>query len=930
MTSHSPNDTPLVAQPDWERLMSLFEELVDLPSEQQATVIAQKQLNQATQSRLEQMLRTLDHTLSILDTPLSSRIRIPHQWQAQQWVGRMLNQYQLDELLHEGNIAAVFSATQLEPVKRRVAIKLIRPEVSSQYRENFRSEQRAMARLSHPSIGSIFTVEESEDGLSFSVMEYIEGRILSTYCDEEQLSVRDRLGLFLDICDAVSYAHQRGILHRDLKSSNILVRNFDGKPTPTVIDLEISSDLNDQIEWPEDHVMGTPEYMSPEHVLHQNDMDVRADVYSMGMVLFTLLAGSLPFDRDRLARMNRAQRLTLIAEFETALPAVHLKRMSRERREQIAQQRGTTASSLVTQVSSELESIFSRATQKDREKRYPTIAEFAQDIRHFLDGKAVKTHSSSTWYSVRKWVARNAVLSAAAAAVTALSAVFALQLMKQNEAITEQAVQVEQAQYNADKMAEMIVKTLDIAEPESANSLGRESVSAMVDNAFAGFRSTEGASPELRAQLLLKLSGAFSNTENKDKALEVEQMLLDELSTFLPDTQAKVLVAVSFSTLTRQEFSRGLELAKRVESMYPSDDLNVLHLVKAKRQKANALRALSRLDEATVSLNEGLSLIDKHDLQDKELQSTFLYQSAFLAQLRGDFERSFRDYSQAVATLTQLYGADDKRVASAQVAEFQALMQGKSPRANSDNARRLLQSTRRIWGEDSNLPSFMYYILAQVLHDEGDLDAARTAFEGNLKRLEQYGRQSEELYITNLAVLSRVYLDIEEPALALQFSFKAFNIASGEVPGSTGYAPYLVNAVALEYANVLAANNRADEALPLLASADEFFSETLPGEELFRGLILSAFIATNSGRHESARLDIDRAHRYLDSLNTEDRELRLAADVLSGYIGARTHVDRASKDTLSEAFAAYRAVRGERPLSYPFTAVQEYLFPASN
>lgn len=394
----------------WVNLLGLFERVTELPANQRRAFIDSQNLDESTLNRLNRMLETLDHTVALLETPLLNNISYKKNWFKNNWEQKTLGAFTLDTLIHEGNNAAVFLASQTEPVERQVIIKLMRPDADEALINFFRFEQQTLAKLNHPNIASIFTVNETEDGVPYIVMEYIDGEELLDYCDSQKLSIKERLELLIQICDAISYSHQNGVLHRDLKSSNLLIRNFNGKPTPTIIDFGIASQLNEHLVQPEEVLIGTPEYMSPEHVFDINNMDERADVYSLGMILFTMLVGRIPFQRQKIMALNTAERMSYIAEFQPPVPSKYLKSMSTEQQLTLADERDISSKLLRKAIDFELDSIFTKATHKDRDQRYATVQNFVDDLKNYLSDHSVTALVNNPFYRFKKFAKRNRYL----------------------------------------------------------------------------------------------------------------------------------------------------------------------------------------------------------------------------------------------------------------------------------------------------------------------------------------------------------------------------------------------------------------------------------------------------------------------------------------------------------------------------------------
>jgi serine/threonine protein kinase len=203
--------------------------------------------------------------------------------------GVQIGPYKLLQQIGEGGMGVVFMAEQTEPVERRVAIKIVRLGMESrQVLARFDAERHALAVLDHPNIARVLDAGTTSTGRPYFVMELVKGEPLTKYCDDHQLTPRERLELFIPVCEAVQHAHQKGIIHRDLKPSNVLIALYDGKPVPKVIDFGVAKatgrKLTEQTLFTEfGSVVGTLEYMSPEQAsLNQLDIDTRSDLYSLG------------------------------------------------------------------------------------------------------------------------------------------------------------------------------------------------------------------------------------------------------------------------------------------------------------------------------------------------------------------------------------------------------------------------------------------------------------------------------------------------------------------------------------------------------------------------------------------------------------------------------------------------------------------------
>lgn len=322
--------------------------------------------------------------------------------------------YKLLQQIGEGGMGSVWMADQTEPVKRRVAVKLIRAErgQSKTILSRFQAERQAIALMDHPNIAKLLDAGTTDDECPFFVMELVKGVPLTEYCDAQRLSIQDRLQLFMQICSAVQHAHQKGIIHRDLKPTNILVESHDDKPVPKVIDFGLAK-ATSGLQLTENTlftgfgtVMGTPLYMAPEQAkFNAVDVDTRADIYALGVILYELLTGTTPLTRDTIKLAALDEMLKLIREQEAPTPSSRLS--SSDSKPSIAANRQSEPQKLGRVVRGDLDWIVMKALSKERDRRYESANGFAKDIERFLQHEPVTAGPPSTSYRLRKFVQRN-------------------------------------------------------------------------------------------------------------------------------------------------------------------------------------------------------------------------------------------------------------------------------------------------------------------------------------------------------------------------------------------------------------------------------------------------------------------------------------------------------------------------------------------
>ncbi|HVK15431.1 MAG TPA: serine/threonine-protein kinase, partial [Fimbriiglobus sp.] len=456
--------------------------------------------------------------------------------------------YKLLEVIGEGGMGTVWLADQIEPVRRKVAVKLIKPGMDSrQVLARFEAERQALALMDHPNIAKVHDAGATPEGRPYFAMELVKGVPITRYCDDHHLTLRQRLELFVSVCRAVQHAHQKAVIHRDLKPSNVRVAPYDGRPVVKVIDFGVAKAAGQPLTENTmftglGAVVGTPEYMSPEQAeLNNADVDTRSDVFSLGVLLYELLTGSTPLTQKRLKEAALLEVLRLVREEEPPRPSIRLS--TAEGLPSIAACRGLEPRKLSGVVRGELDWIVMRALEKDRDRRYETANGFAADVQRYLSDEPVQACPPSAVYRFRKFARRNKGPLAAGGLVLLtlvagiIGTTWSLIVARAHYHHSQQEQRKAQASAaEATTVLEFFEnRVLSAARPKGqAHGLGREvSIRAAVDAAEPGIASTFAGQPLAEASIRRVLGLTYWYAGDYAKAIGQHERALDLRQTHL-------------------------------------------------------------------------------------------------------------------------------------------------------------------------------------------------------------------------------------------------------------------------------------------------------------------------------------------------------------------------------------------------------------
>ena len=450
---------------------------------------------------------------------------------------RSFGPYRVLHIIGEGGMGEVWLAEQTTPIRRQVALKVIKAGMDTvQVVARFEAERQALALMDHPAIATVYDGGTTPEGRPYFVMEHVKGEPITVYCDRHKLAMRERLELFAQVCDGVQHAHQKGVIHRDLKPSNVLVAVQDDRPVPKIIDFGVAKatalQLTDRTLYTELGAMiGTLEYMSPEQAeMGGLDIDTRTDVYALGVILYELLSGTLPFESKELRLAGFAEIQRTIRDKEPPRPSTRITRLG-DASTAAATNRNTEPRRLASVLRGDLDWVTMRALEKDWTRRYQTVNALAAEVRRYLNHEPVVAGPPSAVYRAKKFVRRHRFGVAAAATLVVLLAAFAVTMALQARRIALERDRANREAETARQVSSFLVGLFEVAKPSeaAANSVTAREI---LDKGAARIQADLREQPAVQATLMSTMGaayhslGSYKNARTlKDQALTLQRQV---------------------------------------------------------------------------------------------------------------------------------------------------------------------------------------------------------------------------------------------------------------------------------------------------------------------------------------------------------------------------------------------------------------------
>ncbi|HKV77571.1 MAG TPA: serine/threonine-protein kinase [Candidatus Sulfotelmatobacter sp.] len=657
----------------WERTKQILEDALHLAPEQRAAYLESACGGDgALRAEIQSLIDSHEEAGSqFLSAPAPEILDLTPEDLPGTLANRVIGNYRLVEEIGRGGMGQVWLAEQIAPVRRQIALKLIKVGLYDDgLLKRFQLERQSLAIMDHPSIAKVFDAGATPDGQPYFVMEFVRGLPITDYCDKNKLNIRERLELLIKVCEGVQHAHQKAIIHRDLKPANILVQEVDGKPVPRIIDFGLAKATSPQIPGETLYTsaggfVGTPGYMSPEQCDHTSfDVDTRTDVYSLGVVLYVLLSGCLPFQSKPGKEQSIDEMLRLVREQDPPRPSTKVS-SDRQTSSATAEARGTKPRELVNLLRGDLDWITMKATERDRGGRYGTPSELAADIGRYLSREPVMAHPPSVWYRGRKFLRRYQVPVLAAVLVLA-SLAAGLYVANRQRTIAQKRFQDVRELANklfdidaqarelpgSTKTRQLIVDTsLDYLRRMAADVRGDAGLSLEIGNAYMNVARVQGVpiAPTLgqmdQAEQSLRIAEGFVQSAlkaqpgNRMAMLRAAQIAHDRmiLARFRDDSGGALELAKQSSEwLERFNAGNGDEAESyAILNTY----LNVADQFSTEDELNESLRLCKRASEIAGTLNQ------------PALKGNFLRISAEILRKRGDLDQALSTIQQSVRLL---------------------------------------------------------------------------------------------------------------------------------------------------------------------------------------------------------------------------------------------------------------------------------------
>ena len=651
---------------------------------------------------------------------------------------RSIGPYRLVRLLGEGGMGEVWLAEQNEPIHRAVALKLIKAGMDTKtVVARFESERQALALMDHPNIARVFDGGSTPEGRPYFVMEFVPGIAIHRYCDKHELTLQQRLELFMEVCEGVQHAHQKAIIHRDLKPSNILVHERDDKAVAKIIDFGLAkaiatTERSDQTMFTQvGAVVGTPEYMSPEQTsFTEGGVDTRTDVYSLGVILYELLTGVLPFENEALHGSSPQEIVQKLREVDPPKPSTRIRTLG-DTSKTLAEHRKIEPRTFAHRLSGELDWITMKALEKERSRRYGSVSELSADIRRFLNDEPVLAGPPSATYRAKKFISRHRFGVAIGTILFVFLVVFATTVAIQARRVARERDRANREAATSKRVSDFMKNMFRVPDPSEAKG---NSVTAreILDKASKEIDTGLASDPEVQARLMYTMAQTYENLGLESQAVPLNQRSYEIRRRILGPRDPDTLISLNAIGIdayyqghyedAEKIFREVLQLRREVSGNEDRDTLGAIgnlsaaYQVQGKYAEAEALqRELLETrrrvfgPEHADTVESLLLLANTFSSEHKDADAEKLHREAYEIQLR----KLGPDHPDTLLAMTNLAGTfyNEKRYPEAQALYEQAL-----------------PIQRKVLGSDHYFTASTLNSLAEIQMKEGKYAEAEKSF----------------------------------------------------------------------------------------------------------------------------------------------------------------------------------------------------------
>jgi serine/threonine protein kinase len=817
---------------------------------------------QALRDRAEAFLRAHECTAFMDSSPEAAgnfRAQVTERPRSER-SGDQIGPYKLCEQIGEGGFGTVWMAEQAQPVRRQVALKIIKQGMDTkEVIARFEQERQALAMMDHPHIAKVFDAGATELGRPFFVMELVRGVKITDYCDEANLPTPERLALFIQVCNAVQHAHQKGIIHRDLKPSNILVALHDGTPMPKIIDFGVAKatqelrltelTIHTQIQ----QMIGTPLYMSPEQAeIGGSDIDTRSDIYSLGVLLYELLTGRTPFDPEELMRKGYEEMRRVIREEEPKKPSTALQTMAPDLRTRVAQRRQEDAAKMAGLLRGDLDWIVMKAIEKDRTRRYETANWLSVDIQRFLLNETVSARPPSATYRFQKFARRNKLaLGIATMVAVVLSVATGISLWQAKIAIAAKKEATKRAE-ESDAIATFLTSIFQSADPlRDGRSI---TVVEILGRAARELEADVSIDAERKAKMQSYLSNTYRSLGLPNEGIPLQEQLRDYLASTLGAEHPETLNALHNLARLYADVGRrdeALIIQERVrallgkilgpehsDTLQAIEDLSISYFAAGRQQEAIAMleRVLAVQRKLHGALDPNVvmdmnNLASFYEAAGRPADALEMREKVLELRLKAG-SREHPNTLMAIGNLAISYAHAGRREEAIKMTE------------------EMLPLCRKVFGPENVYTLIAMVNLADYYADAGHHDKAIELYERAVEGFRKQNGSEDPNTLTAIDALARSYFSVgrHDEAIALQEQILQ---TSKKINGRDHRDTFRIQ---LNLADSYFGVDRRDEALELRLSARDGFLKA-DGEDHPHTIIAMSDLADSyfaAGSHDEA------------------------------------------------------------------------------